>query len=89
MDQNSKSLWQAVKIAKDVGISTLPKIMKYKDSGIERSDCFAGFFRDKIDSITSELVIDPNVYNGPKKLDANDSMFMTSNDVLKCIKDIN
>ena len=50
LPRNSKSLWQAVKISKDVGISTLPKIMKYGDSdvtGIERLDCFARFFSEK------------------------------------------
>ena len=67
----SKSLWQAVKAAKDIGISSLPQIMTFKNSdvtGNERSECFARFFSEKINSITSNLVVDSEVYNGKRKI---------------------
>ena len=41
----------------------------------ERSDHFASFFADKIDTITVDTQIDPNVYNGTRKLWATNRMF--------------
>ena len=49
--------------------------MKYEDSdvtGSERLEYFARFFIEKIISITSNLIVDNEVYYGTKKLDASD-----------------
>ena len=59
--RSSKSLWQAKKVSKDIGISTLLQIMKYEDSDVtwsERSEYFARFFSEKINSIISNLIVD-------------------------------
>ena len=56
---NSKSLWNAVKAAKDIGTSNLPVAMKIAGRSIsehERSDCFAAFFVNKVETITNETI---------------------------------
>ena len=86
---NSKSLWNAVKAAKDIGTSNLPVAMKIAGRSIsehERSDCFAAFFVNKVETITNETIVDQNVYNGVPKLVAGNQMFMSINEVENCIK---
>ena len=56
-----------------------------------RSDYFADFFLKKVQSITSDtsdVKADPLVFNGTKKVDADDQMFMNLHDVKKCIMEI-
>ena len=89
---NSKSLWNAVNTAKDIGTLTLPCLMtlgivKIKEH--ERSDYFASFFEDKVKTITNQVNIDKNVYNGSGKIDAVNQMFMEPNEVIKCMKSLN
>ena len=88
---NSKSLWDAVKTAKDIGTSTLPCSMTFGDVKIEeheRSDYFASFFDEKVKTITDRVKIDDLVYNGSRKIDADNQMFMGPADVIECIKSI-
>ena len=70
---NSKSLWNAVKIAKDINVSPIPQIM-FKDGQKidtdELPDAFLNYFKSKVDQITQESNIDPNVYNGRQKINA-------------------
>ena len=54
----------------------------------ERSDYFAAFFSDKVEKITRETIVDQNVYNGYRKLAADNQMFMSFSEVEKCIKSI-
>ena len=66
---NSKSLWQAVKIAKDVNIPILPNSMSFNDQPVHSDDLpdiFAQFFQSKVSTIINEQQIDQNVYNGKK-----------------------
>ena len=47
-------------------------------------DSFAGFFRDKVRSLSEQAVVGGNVYNGKRKVNCNDKMFsqwMTSQNV--------
>ena len=46
------------------------------------------FFVDKVNVITDGVAVDPAVYNGKKKLEAGNHMFMTTNDVKKCLESI-
>ena len=88
---NSKSLWNAVNASKDIGASLLPGCMTLdgvKVNEDKRSSCFASYFVRKIKSITDNTLIDSNVYNGSKKLEANNEMFMSITEVEKCIKSI-
>ena len=86
---NSKSLWNAVKASKDLGASALPVSMTLggeKISEHERSNCFATHFEEKIRLITNSTVIDPNVYNGIRKMVASNEIFMSITNVEQCIK---
>ena len=81
---DSKSLWQAVNAAKDIGTSALPQSMTFNNQAIHatlRSDCFANHFLEKINSITNAVNSDPNVFNGTQGVIEDDLMFMSTDDV--------
>ena len=44
----------------------------------ERSDCFASFFEAKVKDIMDNMIIDPLVYNGVRKMEADSLAFMTA-----------
>ena len=54
----------------------------------DRSSGFASFFEDKVSQITNSCIIDPMVYNGIKMIDAGNWMFMSTDEIMKCIKSI-
>ena len=54
----------------------------------ERSEYFAAFFLNKVESITRETQVDQNVYNGRRKLTAVIQMFMSMNNIETCMKAI-
>ena len=86
---NCKSLWDAVKTAKSGGFDCLPNRMTIGNvtvSGDERCNYFADYFESKVKAITDSTVVDPDVFNGDRKLTGVDSMFMTRSNVEKCIK---
>ena len=88
---NSKSLWDAVKIAKDVNNPKLPKSMFHNGIKIPEAnlaDSFAELFKSKVQDIVNEQVISNNVYNGKKKINANTLDFMTETNVLQAIKSL-
>ena len=88
---NNKSLWQSVKIAKNVNIDTLSKQFKQNDIPIEKEnvpDAFAKYFVEKINTIVNDTSIDDGVYNGNCKLNVPDDNFMTENDILKAVKSL-
>jgi hypothetical protein len=64
---NSQSLWKAVKIAKDVNLTSLPKSMYENHIEIpldKLPDRFASFFYNKIEKLLEEVNIDENIHNG-------------------------
>ena len=88
---NSKSLWNAVKIAKDINISPIPTNMQYDGNTIkieELPDAFAKHFKDKVDNIISKNNINGNVYNGSNKIQSNNINFMEQSNVVKAILSI-
>ena len=88
---NSKSLWKAVKIAKNVSPTSIPINMKINNTVIPShnvADSFAIFFEKKVAKIVGETVVNQNVYNGRRKLMADSSMFMTSLKITECVKDL-
>ena len=88
---NSKSLWDAVKISKDVNLTILPEPMfknDIKQSKENLATVFGEFFRDKVVQITNNTHISPSVYNGQKKVDCPDSFFMSDTDIMECLKTI-
>ena len=88
---NSKSLWDAVKIAKDAGFDPLPNEMKFNNvtvTGVNICEQFASFFENKVKTITDEAIIDDEIYNGTSRMVARDQMFMTRPEIYECIKTI-
>ena len=70
---NSKSLWTAVNLAKDIGEETIPTKRNLKGIPVEGSvisDCFAEFFDEKIKNTVEKVVIDNDVDNGRTKMTA-------------------
>ena len=85
---NSRTLWKAVNIAKNLNSNELPA--KMYESGIEISndnlpDVFAKFFDNKVKTIVNEMDVDFNVYNGKKLVNSLNANFMCEKDVLNAI----
>ena len=85
---NTKSLWNAVKIAKDQNAEKLPNKLYKGGEEIEgKNACneFAKFFDDKVKNIVETAMVDENIYNGVQKVQANNKMFMDEQSVRECI----
>ena len=88
---NSKSLWQAVKIAKNVGETTIPDNMSLNSEPVsshELSEHFARFFERKVADILSSTNVNQSIHNGSRKIYATDSMFMTWTRIKECINEL-
>ena len=88
---NSKSLWSAVKCAKDLNHGSLPTTMLEGGEEIleeNLSDRFACYFDKKIKNVVSQIELDENVFNGNKKLECQDLNFMDTPAILSCIKSL-
>ena len=78
-------------VAKDNGINPIPTFLTRGGIPVndhERPDSFAQFFEGKVKLITESTIVDPRVYNGTRKVEAADSMFMNSDDIMLCVKSI-
>ena len=77
--------------AHDNGTSSFPD---YTTLGVsllgvhEQSECFASYFEQKVKKITESTIIDHQVYSGKRKLFAGCEMFMSTQEVDKCIRSI-
>ena len=49
---------------------------------------FAGFFRDKVRSLSKQAVVSGNVFNGKRKVNCNDKMFIPMDDITECVRSI-
>ena len=88
---NSKSLWNAVKKAKDLNFNSIPENMTLNSNNIpihELPDSFADFFVNKVKTITNECKIDNFVYNGTRKLNVNPNNFMSPENVIAAVKSL-
>ena len=88
---NSKSLWNAVNLAKDINPTQIPTSMYHNGRNIlpnEISETFACFFDDKVKTIVESCKVDNDVYNGRSKVNSNDKNFMTRENVIKAIRSI-
>ena len=92
MPGNSKSLWNAVNLAKDINPNVIPENMSDNGISIDPSgliDAFAEFFDKKVKLIVETCRVNDNVYNGTRKVDGLESNFMTTrhvHDALNSIK---
>ena len=88
---DTKSLWKAVKIAKDQNVNELPNQMFHQNVKIDNKclpETFAAFFENKVETIISQTEINDEVYNGIKKVTANNKMFMSKQEIIRCISSI-
>ena len=88
---NSKTLWNAVKKAKDLNISSIPDKLTLNSvqiNTLDVPDAFAEFFSNKIKDITQDCEVDSNVYNGKRKVFAENQHFMSPADVLNSINSL-
>jgi hypothetical protein len=88
MPGNTRSLWNAVKIAKDTNTNVLPKTLFRDGLEIDESsisDEYAAFFDQKIRRLVNQIEIDSQVYNGNQKVMSQNKMFMDPNSVKKCM----
>ena len=68
-----------MKIARDLNVTTLPSKMTKNGEDIdedELADKFAEFFDTKIKNLSGQATIDPSIYNGKKKINCENKMFM-------------
>ena len=88
MPGNSASLWKAVKIAKDQNVSTMFNVIKENGIEIPREqlpDRFGTFFFNKVKNLTDTIHARDDVYNGKKKVESTNRMFMDLASVKECM----
>ena len=88
---NSKTLWRAVNIAKDMNPPKLPDVFIINDEPIPKNnvpDSFAEFFNNKVKLLANEAKINQNTYNGKAKVITTDENFMTYDAIMECLKSI-
>ena len=86
---NSKTLWDAVKKAKNLNINPIPDNLTRNNAPIEQSaiaDSFAEFFANKVKDIVGECSVKDEVYNGSPKVMSVNSNFMTPENILSAAK---
>ena len=80
-----KSLWYAVKTARDQNVPFPPDNMSVNGVKVNNHDLpteFAKFFNDKIAQINYPTEISNTVYKGSQKIEQPNSFFMTDADIL-------
>ena len=85
---DNTSLWSAVKLAKNQPANSIPKNLYCNNRPVnenESPNCFADFFRDKVQSLKETLNVSDTVYNGRNKIIVCDRFFMNERDVKECI----
>ena len=66
---NSKTLWDATKIAMDKEIVDIPSTVhlgQATSNGEDIPEAFAQYFKDKVQNISNSTTIDEEVFNGSK-----------------------
>ena len=88
---NSKSLWTAVRLAKNQNIESFPKNIyengiKIPDNNVP--DRVAEFFDNKVKRLVRDSEIEPSIYNGRPKILANECFFMGREAILDCVSSL-
>jgi hypothetical protein len=81
---NTKSLWDAFKIANNKSSNVLPKVLLKDNCEIpnnEVPDEFAKFFDTKVKNIVLSVNINEGVYNGTRKVNTENKMFMNMDSI--------
>jgi hypothetical protein len=86
---NQQGLWQAFRLAEGRATETIPEQIVNGNISTnqpeERAQLFADFFKNKVEKIVTETVIDPNVSNGDKVIHSNNKNFFSLLDVEQVI----
>jgi hypothetical protein len=88
---NNKSLWDAVKIAKDIKPTPLPPILTRNGTSYDRMaapTAFSEYFKSKISVIEESMTIDEDMWNGKKIINSDCFNFMTPERVEDCLKNL-
>jgi len=84
---NQKSLWEAVKIARNVPHEKIPSIIKdgckQAESPIDQAEMLARFFSRKTKKISEETSVSSTVFNGVKKLNEDNAPIAVDEDIVK------
>ena len=86
---NNKSLWDAVKIARDIEPTPLPPILTRNGISYDRlaaPTAFSEYFKSKISALEESTTIDEEVWNGKKIINSENHNFMTPERVENCLK---
>ena len=88
---NTKSLWDAVKIASDINVSGLPDTLY--ENGIELpkdsvASAFGDMFTKKVKLLVESTAIHPQVHNGNQKIFHHNNPAITAIDILECVKSL-
>jgi hypothetical protein len=88
---NSKSLWTAVKIAKNLSFNSIPENLMVNGLLVpfeSKADSFAKFFHNKINIIKRTCDIKNAVYNGNRKILVDNRFFMCESDIIECLDSV-
>ena len=88
---NNKSLWDAVKIARDIEPTPLPPILTRNGISYDRlaaPTAFSEYFKSKISALEESTTIDEEVWNGEKIINSENHNFMTPERVENCLKNL-
>ncbi len=88
---NSKTLWAAVRIAKDQNIESFPSVLYengIKLTNVNVPDSVALFFDNKVKRLAQNTSIDPEIYDGYRKIHCNNSFFMNREDIIECVSSL-
>jgi hypothetical protein len=88
---NSKSLWDAVKLAKNLNIQNLPDKPSLDDAWVDLGqllDVFADHFKSKVDNIKHETELNETIYNGKQKIRPEKLNLTSNNNFKECVNSL-
>ena len=88
---NNKSLWDAVKIARDIEPTPLPSILTRDGKSYDRMaapTAFSEYFKSKISVLEESATIDEEMWNGEQIINSENVNFMTPERVEECLKNL-
>jgi len=88
---NNKSLWDAVKIARDIEPTPLPAMLTRDGINYDRKtapEAFSKYFKTKISTLEEGTTIDEEMWNGEKIINSESINFMTPERVEECLKNL-
>jgi hypothetical protein len=88
---NNKSLWDAVKIARDIEPTPLPAMLTRDGINYDRKaapEAFSKYFKTKISILEEGMTIHEEVWNGKKIINSENVNFMTPERVEGCLRNL-